>query len=83
MPCLSLEEIEVIRKRWENDIGLAAKDVRRLLEHHDSLIAMQKPMRDNLGSVQARCTELLNQVRSLRATLSTSGDSSEPGGKHG
>ena len=67
---MTAAELLAVRARWSHDpggssevlLGLAVKDCRLLLDEHAAMLT-------NLTSVQARCTELLEEVRRLRAGI--------------
>jgi hypothetical protein len=75
MKLLGAQDLAEIRKRWEKDIGSAAKDVIRVLDHAEVLLEVAKHHSDrdaamfaNLTAVQARCTALLEENRVLKST---------------
>jgi hypothetical protein len=63
---MTLDELERIRAQWQDDAGVAAKVVVRLVDAYRTLL-------DNLTSTQERCTELLNEVRRLHAGIHLAG----------
>jgi hypothetical protein len=50
---LGSQELAELRRRWEKDIGIAAKDVIRLLDHAEAVLEIAK----------GREAELLEEIR--------------------
>jgi hypothetical protein len=79
----SEEQVRAMRAKWRGDIGAAAKDVEKLCDWLDAALQSEgewkdialhcqsdeKAMRETLGVAQARCSELLLEVRSLKEMI--------------
>lgn len=73
---LSAQDLVTIRRRWERDVGIAAGDVIRVLDHAEVIVEVARHsanreaiMRETLGAVQARCTELREENLAMKAVF--------------
>jgi|HubBroStandDraft_1064217.scaffolds.fasta_scaffold133428_2 hypothetical protein len=69
-PAMTREELDALERRWANDLGVAAKDVRALVKEYRSML-------DNLTFTQTRCTELLLEMRELKQKLQAQEESAK------